>query len=69
MSDNNPQPILNPNVYLNYLEPTIASQYEITRNLFLVTFGVQSPCLIAIMIDSAAIGSTMGHPFQYTQRL
>ncbi|KAG8219854.1 hypothetical protein J3R82DRAFT_832 [Butyriboletus roseoflavus] len=33
------QPILNPTVYLNYLLPTVASEYEITRNVFLVTFG------------------------------
>ncbi|KAF9233842.1 hypothetical protein BU15DRAFT_79700 [Melanogaster broomeanus] len=31
--------ILNPNVYLNYLQPTIASEYEVTRNVNLATLG------------------------------
>ncbi|KAG6381217.1 hypothetical protein JVT61DRAFT_5620 [Boletus reticuloceps] len=39
MNENSSQPILNPNVYLNYLQPTDASEYEVARDLFLVTFG------------------------------
>ncbi|KAF8843965.1 hypothetical protein BDN67DRAFT_45208 [Paxillus ammoniavirescens] len=39
MSGNVPPEILNPNVYLNYLQPTIASEYEAARNVYLVTFG------------------------------
>ncbi|KAF8445991.1 hypothetical protein L210DRAFT_3628621 [Boletus edulis BED1] len=39
MNENISQPILNPNVYLNYLQPTDASEYEIARDIFLVTFG------------------------------
>ncbi|KAI6099951.1 hypothetical protein EDD16DRAFT_1657281 [Pisolithus croceorrhizus] len=30
-------PILNPNVYLNYLLPSIASEYELDRNVNLAT--------------------------------
>lgn len=68
MSDANNS--LNPNVYLNYLQLDVASEYEITRDIFLATFGVQRPLFIAtMMIDSAAIGSTLGHSFQPTQRL
>jgi hypothetical protein len=40
MSGNVPPEILNPNVYLNYLQPTIAREYEAARNVYLVTFGV-----------------------------
>jgi len=29
----------NPAVYLNYLEPETASQYEVIRNVYLVTLG------------------------------
>ncbi|KAI6145346.1 hypothetical protein BKA82DRAFT_129866 [Pisolithus tinctorius] len=32
-------PILNPDVYLNYLIPSIASQYELNRNMTLATLG------------------------------
>ncbi|KAI6043497.1 hypothetical protein EDC04DRAFT_711372 [Pisolithus marmoratus] len=32
-------PILNPDVYLNYLTPSIASQYELNRNIILATLG------------------------------
>ncbi|KAI6100593.1 hypothetical protein F5141DRAFT_306650 [Pisolithus sp. B1] len=32
-------PILNPNVYLNYLLPSIASEYELDRNVNLATLG------------------------------
>ncbi|KAH7885433.1 hypothetical protein F5I97DRAFT_1811491 [Phlebopus sp. FC_14] len=31
--------ILNPNVYLNFLTPSAAAQYEITRDVYLVTLG------------------------------
>lgn len=33
-------PILNPVVYLNYLNRTVADDYEITRDVSLVTLGV-----------------------------
>ncbi|KAN0100668.1 hypothetical protein V8E55_000652 [Tylopilus felleus] len=39
MSENQSQPILNPNIYLNYLQPGIATQYEVTRDIFLATLG------------------------------
>ena len=51
MSENYSQPILNPNIYLNYLQPTVASEYEAARNVFLVTFGVNSPCLVGMVTD------------------
>jgi len=33
-------PVLNPNIYLNYLPIDVAKQFEFTRNIFLVTLGV-----------------------------
>jgi len=33
-------PVLNPNIYLNYFPPDVAKQFEFSRNLFLVTLGV-----------------------------
>jgi len=39
MSENQSQPILNPNTYLNYLQPSIAGQYELSRDIDLVTLG------------------------------
>jgi len=38
------QTVPNPFVYLNYLEPETASQYEITRDVYLVTLGVSRVC-------------------------
>ncbi|KAG6331684.1 hypothetical protein ID866_7407 [Astraeus odoratus] len=32
-------PIVNPDVYLNYLTPSVASDYELSRNVALVTLG------------------------------
>lgn len=32
-------PILNPDVYLNYLLPSVASEYELNRNVNLATLG------------------------------
>ncbi|KAG6330118.1 hypothetical protein ID866_8970 [Astraeus odoratus] len=32
-------PIVNPNVYLNYLTPSVANDYELVRDFNLVTFG------------------------------
>ncbi|KAG6327582.1 hypothetical protein ID866_11506 [Astraeus odoratus] len=32
-------PILNPDVYLNYLTPSVANDYELVRNSNLITFG------------------------------
>ncbi|KAF8990190.1 hypothetical protein BDQ17DRAFT_1313982 [Cyathus striatus] len=32
-------PIVNPNVYLNYMEPDLAYQYEVSRNICLVVLG------------------------------
>lgn len=68
MSENQSQPILNPNIYLNYLQPGIATQYEVTRDIFLATLGVRNPCPTGTMIDMA-VGSIMGYPFQPTRRL
>ncbi|KAF9002929.1 hypothetical protein BDQ17DRAFT_1356312, partial [Cyathus striatus] len=34
-----PLPIINPNVYLNYMEPDLAYQYEVSRNICLVVLG------------------------------
>jgi hypothetical protein len=34
-----PDEILNPNIYLNYIEPTEAGKYEVARNVYLVTLG------------------------------
>ncbi|KIJ68387.1 hypothetical protein HYDPIDRAFT_24674 [Hydnomerulius pinastri MD-312] len=39
MSETPSPKILNPDIYLNYLEPSIASQYEVSRNVYLVTLG------------------------------
>ena len=33
-------PILNPNVYLNYLPHSTAAQFEVARNVYLATVGV-----------------------------
>lgn len=42
LNEGNPNPILNPIVYLNYLQPIVANEYETARNVFLVTLGVQN---------------------------
>jgi len=34
-------PILNPDVYLNYLPPKVAEQFEVARDLYLATLGVR----------------------------
>ncbi|KAI6015149.1 hypothetical protein F5J12DRAFT_816291 [Pisolithus orientalis] len=39
MSTQGSPPILNPNIYLNYLGPDEASNYELSRNIALVTLG------------------------------
>jgi len=38
------QTVLNPIVYLNYLGPDTASQYEVTRNVYLITLGASRVC-------------------------
>ena len=38
------QTVPNPVVYLNYLETNTASQYEVTRNVYLVTLGASHTC-------------------------
>ncbi|KAL4067975.1 hypothetical protein V8B97DRAFT_1939408 [Scleroderma yunnanense] len=38
--DGLPLPLPNPVVYLNYLEPNIAFEYEVTRNIYIATLGV-----------------------------
>lgn len=48
---NSTTPILNPTVYLNYLLPDVANEYEIARNVFLVTFGVECMYLPEMMAD------------------
>ncbi|KAL4077065.1 hypothetical protein V8B97DRAFT_1378990 [Scleroderma yunnanense] len=37
--DDSGTPLPNFNLYLNYLEPDAASQYEVTRNVYLITLG------------------------------
>jgi len=39
-------PILNPVVYLNYLNHTVAYEYEYTRDVSLVTLGVRRAAVI-----------------------
>ena len=41
MSSEESSPIINPVVYLNYLSPGIASEFELSRNVTLVTLGVR----------------------------
>ncbi|KAI6005349.1 hypothetical protein EDC04DRAFT_2611579 [Pisolithus marmoratus] len=41
MSAQGPPLILNPKIYLNYLDPDEASNYELNRNIVLVTLGYQ----------------------------
>ncbi|KAF8445992.1 hypothetical protein L210DRAFT_3642297 [Boletus edulis BED1] len=63
MSENTSQPILNPNVYLNYLQPTDASEYEIARDIFLVTFGALLwDILTSLPDDLTIIRSTTPSP-------
>lgn len=60
MNENSSYPILNPNTYLSYLEPTIANEYEVARDIFFATFGVtEGPPLAGMMTDSTIIGSLM----------
>ena len=40
MSSEASSPIINPVVYLNYLSPGVASEFELNRNVTLVTLGV-----------------------------
>ncbi|KAG9314407.1 hypothetical protein JVU11DRAFT_5204 [Chiua virens] len=51
MSENNSFPILNPIVYLNYLDPSTASEYEAARNLFLVTLGALTWDILSSLPD------------------
>lgn len=45
MSQESP-PLPNPAVYLNYLTPPVANDYEITRNITLITLGVRCAVMI-----------------------
>lgn len=40
MSTQGAFPILNPNVYLNYLTPSAARDYEISRDIYFTSLGV-----------------------------
>jgi len=43
-------PILNPVVYLNYLNHTVANDYEITRDVSLATLGVRRAAVVPVPI-------------------
>ena len=45
-------PILNPVVYLNYLNYTVAHDYEITRDVSLATLGVRRAAVISVSYPS-----------------
>ena len=62
-------PILNPVVYLNYLNHTIADDYEITRNVSLVTLGVRRMTMISDSYISITEGPGLGHSFEYSRGL
>ncbi|TFK36468.1 hypothetical protein BDQ12DRAFT_667878 [Crucibulum laeve] len=66
-SSNHTFPILNPNVYLNYLPPETANQFEVTRNIYLATVGaliwdmLASDSIASFKIGGARIWSTIRH--------
>ncbi|KAF8153964.1 hypothetical protein B0H34DRAFT_799880 [Crassisporium funariophilum] len=58
-----PLPILNPNVYLNYLPRDVAAQYEAARNVALASLGA---LLWDIMVTLPADWKLMRSGFRYT---
>ncbi|KAF8810049.1 hypothetical protein BYT27DRAFT_7281969 [Phlegmacium glaucopus] len=54
-------PVLNPSIYLNYLSPEMAEQFELARNVSLVTLGaLLCDILVALPEDLAIIKSGIG---------
>ena len=68
--DSSPSPLPNPVAYLNYLDPTIAFNYEVTRNVYFATLGVSHSFIIYIMVDDVcSTGFRLGHFVQCPARL
>ena len=60
-------PILNPVVYLNYLDQSAGSDYEVTRDVSLATLGVRCAVVILVFycLTCTGEGPCLGHSFEY----
>ena len=71
--DGSSPPLPNPVVYLNYLDPKIASDYEMTRNVYLATLGASHLSIIHVNTLAndrcSIIGFGLGHSFLSPARL
>ena len=64
-------PILNPVVYLNYLNQTVGSDYEATRDVSLATLGVRFAAVISAFCPLMRTGEglSLGYSLEYPGRL
>ena len=73
MNGSSPPSLPNPVVYLNYMDPKTAFDYEMTRNVYLATLGVSPLSIIHVNVlvndRCFIIGFGLGHSFLYPARL
>ena len=70
--DGSSPPLPNPVVYLNYLDPKAAFDYEVTRNIYLATLGASHLSTIHMNIlvnNMCSIGFCLGYSVLSPARL
>ena len=69
--DGPPTSFPNPAVYLNYLDPNAAFDYEVTRNVYIATLGASHLSMVHMNIpdDMLSLGYDLGHSVLCPTRL